>query len=77
MRADAERVGARARHRQRIGVLEAEPAEHRDAVLVGEPLADLGQHLGARLDVGALHLVGPDRAGIIDVDVDLAGARAR
>ena len=38
-----------------------------------KPARHLGQDFGARLDVAAMHFVGPDRAGIVDIGVDVAG----
>ena len=35
----------------------------------------LGEQFLARLDVGVVKLVGPQRAGIIDIDVDIAGGQ--
>ena len=37
-----------------------------------EPGRDLAQHLLARRDFGAAHLVRPDRAGVVDIGIDLA-----
>ena len=67
-------LGALARHHQRIGVLEPEFAEQRDVLLRQHGL-QFASISCARLDVGALELVGPERAGIIDVDVDVAGGQ--
>ena len=72
---DAERVGALFRHHQRIGVFESEFAEQRD-LLLRQRRFQIGEQFCARLDVGAMKLVGPQRAGIIDVDVDVV-ARQR
>ena len=73
--ADAQLLGALARHHQRIGVLEAEFAQQRD-VLLRQHRLQFGQQLLARPDVVALELVGPQRAGIVDIDVDIV-ARQR
>ena len=74
-RADAELFGALARHHQRIGVLEAEFAQQRDVLSRQHRLQFAEQHL-ARPAVAALELVGPQRAGIVDIDVDVvAGQR--
>ena len=40
-----------------------------------EPRRNLRQHLLARHYIGALHLVGPEGAGVFDVGVDVAGGQ--
>jgi len=70
--ADAKRLGALLRDHQRIGVLETELAEQGD-VLLRKRCLQLRQQLRARLDVRAVKLIGPERAGIIDVEIDIAG----
>ena len=49
-RADAE-PSAALLHRQRVGILEAERADQRDAALALQPVRHFAQHLLARLDV--------------------------
>jgi hypothetical protein len=48
-----KRIRALPRHHQRIGVFEAERAEQRD-VLRRQPCLQIGQQLGARLDVAGV-----------------------
>ena len=71
-RADAELFGALPRHRQRIGVFEAEVAEQRD-VSFRQFLLQRIEQRAARHHVGVMKLVRPQRAGIIDIDVDIVG----
>ncbi len=71
-RADAERLGTLARHHQRIGVFKTEFAEQRD-LLPRQRRFQFGEQFLARPDVGVMKLVGPQRAGIVDIDVDIVG----
>ncbi|MGY3425596.1 hypothetical protein ACVWZW_006100 [Bradyrhizobium sp. F1.13.4] len=70
--ADAKCLGALLRDHQRIGVLESELAEQGD-VLLRKRRLQLRQQLRARLDVRAVKLIGPERAGVIDIEIDVAG----
>jgi hypothetical protein len=67
---NAERFGTLFRHYQRVGVFESELAEQGD-ILLRQPRFQLGEQFLARPDIGVAKLVGPQRAGIIDVDVDI------
>ena len=69
---NAERVGALSRHHQRIGVLKAEFAQQCD-FLLRQRCFQFTEQFFARPDFGAVKLVGPQRAGIIDIDVDIVG----
>ena len=72
-RRDALRLGRRVLHRKGIGILEPQRAEQPNLRRLRRPIADRRDHRGACRNVAALHLVGPDRAGIIDIDVDRVG----
>ena len=69
---EATRLGAGAGHGQSIGILEPQPAQHVRSGGARFPFFDLGQHGVAIGRVAPLHLVGPDRAGVIDQHVDRA-----
>ncbi len=64
-------------HGEGIGVLETERSDQLHAVLRLGPARDLGDHRRARFGVLALHLVGPDCTGIIDIDLHLVAGDAR
>ncbi len=72
-RADIHRLALFPIHCQGIGVLEAERAQHPDAVGRCEPLRKLGQQLVALRRILALHAIDPKRAGVVDRDVDVTG----
>ena len=62
-----------AAHRDGVGVLEPERTEHADAVVGGEAIGDLrADRLGAGPVLAAEH-VRPQRAGVVDADVEVAG----
>src|SRR5262249_22276848 len=63
----ARAVGA---HRERIAVFETERAGHRDPMLAGKELLDLGEQRTAALPgVAAVHDRRPDRARVVDVRI--------
>ena len=71
-------IGSRpfARHGQHIGIFKPQAAQDFDPISLSQQACQLGQHRGSRRRVGAAQHIGPQRAGIVDVSVDLA-ARQR
>ena len=71
---DVQRVGAVGAHGEDVRVLETERTVKRDVVFAREPVAELIQHRLTARHIMAMHFVGPQRAGIIDIHIDaLAG----
>ena len=70
---DLPGLGIVVTHGQGVGVFESQRPEQADAVLLLEVLGGLPQHLVAAGPGVALHGVGPERAGVVDVDVHVAG----
>src|SRR5581483_12472445 len=66
----AELLRPATRHRQRIGILETEGAEQAYAAGRLQPAPDFANDFRWRFRVGSLHLIVPQRAGVIDVGVD-------
>ena len=66
-------LGLRTVHGEGVGVLEAQRAQNDDAVARLQRLRQLRQHRPAAGVVGALQHVRPERAGVVDIGVDLAG----
>ena len=73
----AQAVGFRRAHGQGVAVLEAERRRQRHAASRLEKFAHLLQHFRApRSHLGSSHLVRPERARVVDVDVDLSGVQS-
>jgi len=72
---DAQLFRAIAGHDQHVGVLEAQRAEVADPVGVGQPAGGEGSHVPGGLDLVAFHVVGPDGAGVVDIDADVPGGQ--
>jgi len=75
-RADVQCVGTVAAHRKGIGVFEAERPYVTNPMRACEPCRHFSQHHLPAGQIGALHVVRPHRARIIDIDIDVARASA-
>lgn len=72
---DPPRLGVRSPHREGISVFETQGADQAYAAAGLCPATDCSYHCAAIGHVAAVHLAVPQRAGIIDVDVDIVAVK--